>query len=174
MPTLIEWIGERIWYPFSWIAISVAILAMDFTFGPVIQFQALFVVPVGLAAWANGRWWGLGLAITLSLVRLYFTTVLDPPWTPAVSILNAAIRIAVLGSFAVLVDRVRHMLTLAREVEILRGLLPICNFCKKIKDQQDVWQPSEGYISTRSAAEFKDAVCPECVRKHYPETFDRR
>lgn len=174
---MLAWIDrnrDRVLHPLSWLATSVIVLSIDYAFGPVIQFHTLFIIPVSLAAWLNGHWAGVTLAIVLSLVRLYLATVLDPPWTLAESVINAMIRTAVLGSFAVLVARVRHTLTLAREVEILRGLLPICGFCKKIRDQQEVWQPLEQYISERSEAEFTSSVCPECARRHYPETFDRR
>ena len=175
MPVRVEHAIGALWKPASWLALSVAILAVDYTFGPVIQFQMLFVLPVSLAAWLNGRWWALALGIALSLARLYSAAVLDPPpWTLSESIANAVIRIVVLGSFAFLVARVQHTLSLAREVELLRGLLPICNVCKRIRDPKDEWQPLEQYISARSAAEFTQSVCPSCATEYYAESFDRR
>jgi GAF domain-containing protein len=54
-----------------------------------------------------------------------------------------------------------------REVKTLQGLLPICAHCKKIRDEQDNWQPMETYISQRSEAQFSHGVCPDCLRKHY-------
>lgn len=161
-------------YPLCWTALSALIMAIDYEVGPVIQFNAMFIIPVSLAAWYSGRSFGLAFAVALPLIRLYYATLLDPPWTFAESMANAAIRMSVLVSFAILVSRVHHSLALAREVEILRGLLPICGICKKIRDQQDLWQPLERYISERSEADFSQSICPECARKHYPETFDRR
>jgi len=55
------------------------------------------------------------------------------------------------------------------EVKTLQGLLPICAHCKKIRDDQDNWQPMESYISQHSAAKFSHGVCPDCLLKHYPE-----
>jgi GAF domain-containing protein len=55
------------------------------------------------------------------------------------------------------------------QVKTLQGLLPICAHCKKIRDDQDNWQPMEVYISQRSGAKFSHGVCPDCLREHYAE-----
>ena len=57
------------------------------------------------------------------------------------------------------------------QVQLLSGLLPICASCKSIKDEREVWQPLEGYIQARSEAKFSHGVCPDCLRKLYPEYF---
>ena len=59
------------------------------------------------------------------------------------------------------------------QVQLLRGLLPICASCKKIRDQSEVWQPLESYIQAHSEAKFSHGVCPDCLRKLYPEYSDR-
>jgi PAS domain S-box-containing protein len=51
----------------------------------------------------------------------------------------------------------------AAEVESLRGLLPICSYCKKIRDDQNYWQQIETYISRHSEAKFSHGICPECA-----------
>ena len=55
------------------------------------------------------------------------------------------------------------------QVKTLQGMLPICAHCKKIRDDQDNWQPMEFYISQRSGAKFSHGVCPDCLREHYAE-----
>jgi hypothetical protein len=55
------------------------------------------------------------------------------------------------------------------QVKTLQGLLPICAHCKKIRDNQDNWQPMESFISQRSGAKFSHGVCPDCLREHYSE-----
>jgi len=50
-------------------------------------------------------------------------------------------------------------------VKQLQGLLPICCYCKKIRDDQNYWQQVEGYISKHSDAQFSHGVCPECFEK---------
>ncbi len=56
-----------------------------------------------------------------------------------------------------------------RQVKTLSGLLPICASCKRIRDDQGTWQPVEGYIRERSSAEFTHSLCPDCIRKLYPQ-----
>ena len=48
------------------------------------------------------------------------------------------------------------------EVERLRGILPICMYCKKIQDGPDAWQAIESYVSDHSEASFSHGVCPSC------------
>jgi len=51
----------------------------------------------------------------------------------------------------------------------LRGLLPICACCKKIRDEKGGWNPVETYISRHSDAEFTHGICPSCVKSVYPD-----
>ncbi len=55
------------------------------------------------------------------------------------------------------------------EVKVLRGFLPICASCKKIKDDQGYWKQIEEYISGHSEAEFSHGICPDCAQELYPE-----
>jgi PAS domain S-box-containing protein len=54
-------------------------------------------------------------------------------------------------------------------VKTLSGLLPICASCKNIRDDQGYWQQVEGYIMQHSQAKFTHSLCPECVKRLYPE-----
>lgn len=57
------------------------------------------------------------------------------------------------------------------EIKTLRGILPICCSCKKIRDDKGYWRQIEIYIKEHSGAEFSHGICPECIRKLYPD-FD--
>jgi PAS domain S-box-containing protein len=57
-------------------------------------------------------------------------------------------------------------------VKMLRGLLPICSYCKKIRDDKGYWNQIESYIRDHSDAEFTHGMCPECLEKHYPDLID--
>lgn len=57
------------------------------------------------------------------------------------------------------------------KVKTLSGLLPICAFCKKIRDDGGYWHQVEAYIKAHSGANFSHGVCPECAKKHYPEYY---
>ena len=57
------------------------------------------------------------------------------------------------------------------QVQTLSGLLPICSSCKKIRDEENHWQPLEVYIRDRSEAEFTHSLCPDCAKKLYPDYY---
>ena len=57
------------------------------------------------------------------------------------------------------------------EIKTLRGILPICSSCKKIRDDEGYWHQVEVYIRDHSEAEFSHGLCPECAKKLYPELF---
>ena len=59
--------------------------------------------------------------------------------------------------------------TLAKRVQLLEGILPLCVFCKKIRHDDGVWERIETYVSQRSAAQFSHGYCEDCARDHYPE-----
>ena len=58
-----------------------------------------------------------------------------------------------------------------REIKELKGFLPICSNCKKIRDDQGYWNRIENYITARTKAEFSHGICPECAKELYPD-FD--
>jgi signal transduction histidine kinase len=55
------------------------------------------------------------------------------------------------------------------EVKVLSGFLPICSSCKQIRDDQGYWNQIESYIKKHSNAEFSHSLCPDCVKKLYPD-----
>lgn len=58
------------------------------------------------------------------------------------------------------------------QVKTLTGLLPICMYCRKIRDDEGSWEGIESYVSRRSKAEFSHAICQTCAEKHYLDIFD--
>jgi len=57
------------------------------------------------------------------------------------------------------------------DTKILRGLLPTCASCKKIRDDNGHWNQIEVYIKQHSEANFSHGICPECARKFYPDVY---
>lgn len=55
------------------------------------------------------------------------------------------------------------------KVKTLRGLIPICSSCKKVRDDQGYWTQLETYLKQHSDAEFSHGLCLECMRKLYPD-----
>jgi phosphoserine phosphatase RsbU/P len=64
-----------------------------------------------------------------------------------------------------LADRVHALEEALARVKQLQGLLPICSYCKKIRDDQNYWQQVEKYISQHSEAQFSHSICPDCYER---------
>jgi CheY-like chemotaxis protein len=61
----------------------------------------------------------------------------------------------------------------AKEIHKLRGILPICASCKKIRDDQGYWTQVETYIGDQTGTEFTHGICPDCAEKMYPAYFKK-
>lgn len=55
------------------------------------------------------------------------------------------------------------------EIRTLKGILPICSFCNKIRNEKGRWEKIDLYIEKNSEAEFTHSLCPECLKKYYPD-----
>ena len=58
------------------------------------------------------------------------------------------------------------------EIKTLKGIIPICSHCKKIRDDKGYWNQIEKYISEHSDAQFSHGICDKCVEKYYSEEED--
>ncbi|NOY81893.1 MAG: response regulator [Kiritimatiellaeota bacterium] len=71
-----------------------------------------------------------------------------------------------------LAARIRELEEAARHIEQLQGILPICSYCKKIRDDDNFWQAVERYFSDHSNVRFSHSICPACLKEHFPELAD--
>jgi phosphoserine phosphatase RsbU/P len=65
-----------------------------------------------------------------------------------------------------LAERVEEMEKALATVRRLEGLLPICSYCKRIRNEQDYWERVDNYISQHANVRFSHNICPECYEKH--------
>lgn len=68
-------------------------------------------------------------------------------------------------------ERNRQLEEALAKVKVLRGLLPICAHCKKIRDDRGYWTKLEAYIESHSEADFSHGICPDCLKQLYPEFY---
>ncbi|HBC85484.1 MAG TPA: hypothetical protein DCZ94_00880 [Lentisphaeria bacterium] len=66
-------------------------------------------------------------------------------------------------------DKNRQLSDYLMEIQALRGIVPICSSCKSIRDGQGNWHPIENYFIKQPQADFTHGICPECMKKLYPE-----
>jgi hypothetical protein len=107
------------------------------------------------------------VATTCSILAMlgFLLTPHDSFW---VDLANRGVAVSVIWMTAVL-SLLRK--TVEEEVKTLQGLLPICSYCKRIRDDQGYWKQIEVYIAAHSHADFSHGLCPECGLQHYPDIF---
>ena len=71
----------------------------------------------------------------------------------------------------ILQDENRHLIDYISEIKTLRKILPMCSHCKNIRDKEGNWIPLENYLLMRSGVEISHGLCPDCLKKFYPEVF---
>lgn len=67
-----------------------------------------------------------------------------------------------------------RILTYATEIRQLKTLIPICMYCKKIRDDSDYWEQMENYIHDHTGSDFSHGICPECYAKFMAEEFGEK
>jgi sigma-B regulation protein RsbU (phosphoserine phosphatase) len=77
--------------------------------------------------------------------------------------LGVGIRIVELQSS--LADRIHKLETALKNVKQLQGLLPICCYCKKVRNDHDYWQQVDAYVSQHTEVQFSHGICPDCFEK---------
>ena len=75
------------------------------------------------------------------------------------------------SSFQILEER-RRLGEAIQEIRQLRSLIPICSYCRKVRDDDGYWQHVEKYITTHTSSKFTHGMCPDCAREHFPELVD--
>jgi hypothetical protein len=60
------------------------------------------------------------------------------------------------------------------EVKTLRGFLPICSYCKRIRDDQNYWESVDAYLAKHTDAHFSHGICPSCYANVIEPQFDRK
>ncbi len=69
-------------------------------------------------------------------------------------------------------SRNRDLREALANVKTLRGLLPICSSCKKIRDDAGYWRQVEEYFSEHSEVDFSHGLCPDCLKRMFPEYYE--
>jgi len=120
----------------------------------VAAILSLLVVAAFWAKPAAGELWKVRANRAAALLAIWVTTTLILQRKRLEDRREMAIR-----------DRERAL----EEVKVLRGFLPICDSCKKNRDDRSYWTQMEAHIRDDSEAEFSHGICPECFKKLYPE-----
>ncbi len=123
----------------------------------------------------DGDWSATGAAVDVTLRPHVYQTV----WFLTLAVV-VALGLVSGSAYAAHRGRIRRLQARERELaarvdraladlKVLHGLLPICAWCKKIRDDQGYWTQMEAYIKDHSEAVFSHGMCPDCLREHYAD-----
>lgn len=138
--------------------------------------SAFYVLPVLIATWGLGMFRGLGFAFLCaccwycldlasgrSVTREFYRT-----WDTFNHLLSYALIAIITGSLKAAFLRERrlrvHRDRALQNVHTLEGLLPVCAWCKKIRDDEGYWQELEAHLLPRTKASFSHGICPGCAK----------
>ncbi len=88
--------------------------------------------------------------------------------------LQARIRVGerIINLQSKLAQRIRELEQALAQVKILQGLLPICSYCKRIRNDNQSWSELEQYVSKHSQAQFSHTICPGCYQTYVKPELD--
>jgi hypothetical protein len=157
-------------------------LVIDLAVPLGVAVGVLYIVPILLSMWTPRKkvTWILATVASVLIVVGYMCS---PPGPSAwQSMCNRALSLLAVWVTALLVvqrraiEEKREEAILAKEraldeIKVLRGFLPICSSCKRIRDDDGYWRQIEAYIRDHSEAQFSHSICPECAMKLYPDFY---
>jgi hypothetical protein len=156
--------------PGHWLLAGVLLLPLDYLTGPYLDSMImLYPVPAAMAAWSGARRWSLALALGLPPLRMLVFHFWGWKAPLSLEVIDTVVVALMSASIALLILHLRRQ---ARALRVLGGMLPVCGFCKRIRNGES-WEPFEGFISRHSEASFSHTFCPECGAKHYGEYLRR-
>ena len=151
-------------HPGWWVPIGAVLGAADYLTGHL-AVPPVFAPIAAAAAWYSGVRTGVLVAVCLPVLRLLSAEQLDG-LTPARFVLG----VLTLVLLAVLSGRLAsHERALQERIAALESLLPMCMFCKSIRNSAAQWQRLEAYMEA-SGRDVTHGICPSCADEHYPNT----
>ncbi len=162
---------------------SALILALvgigDYLTGTEIIFTMFYLIPVSAVTWKLGRSEGIIASFICAMVWSVVDYFGRPFFDPVTEIWNIVIQFSMFVMYAVVLSKVREGMEAQRvvnadlevalsEVKRLSGVLPICAWCKKIRDIEGSWHQLEAFLVEHSEIDFTHSICPECKGKYFP------
>lgn len=159
------------------------ILGFDLAIPLGVAMGVFYVVPVLITLWAPRKSFTLAVAVLATILTLACFFYKPPAGELWKVIFNRSISVFVIWVTAILglqrktavekrEEAVQEREQALEEVKILRGSLPICSYCKKIRNDTGAWTQMEAYIRDHSEAEFSHGLCPDCAKKVYQELLE--
>jgi hypothetical protein len=163
--------SRKICYPFLVIVLVLVIGVIDYLKGYNLSFFVFYFIPIAIITYHYGSKAGYALCIFCTVIGYAADWLGGHPYPSLwMGYWNAAIRLAAFATVTHYIARIRSLLVSAKkEVKILRGFLPICAKCKKIRDDDGYWEQIEAYISKHADVQFSHGLCNQCAEETHRE-----
>jgi hypothetical protein len=159
------------------VAVLALVTAVDALTPYEFGFAAFYVIPVLIATWGVGTARGLGFALLSACCWYCVDLTSGRPlthefyrfWDSFNHLLSYSLIAVLTGRLKTAFQQVHELhgdleQTL-KNVRELEGLLPVCAWCKKIRDDAGYWQELDAYLEPRTKATFSHGICPDCAAK---------
>jgi len=164
-------------YPFVAVRQVVSSLVFGSMSGTILHLQLRhaaghypdnWLLPVGLAVQAGLLVLRIGDVLATGTVRDYMAS--GPVEGILVIVSYSASILIIIGLIVLNSQRTeRDLQSAMAEVKTLRGIVPICSSCKRIRDDDGYWNAVETYVHEHTEAQFSHSLCPDCAQRLYPE-----
>ena len=94
------------------------------------------------------------------------------PFDPGELLARIRVGFRILKMQDMLAAKVQELSQALEQIRTLRGIVPICSNCKKIRDDEGFWQQLEVYVRDHTEAEFSHGICPKCMKTLYPKAYE--
>ncbi|MDA8433978.1 MAG: hypothetical protein M0Z60_13615 [Nitrospiraceae bacterium] len=167
------------------LALNMVVGGVDFFTGLDIGLTVFYLLPIAFVTWFAGRKAGLLMSV-VSIITTVLSDILDGKILIHIAIetWNALVHLGFFIVVTYLLGRLKHELDgrskiiaelkkALNEIKTLSGLLPMCAWCKKVRDDSGYWKQVEQYIAEHTEAEFTHGICPDCLKKMEPELYEK-
>ena len=176
-----NFISQKVKWCVLSIVITLILGAVDWVTGYYLNFFVFYFIPVFFAAWFLGLLGSVFISILCSLVWFGADALTGHTHTSDVyAVWNTMIRLISFLAIGWSASALKHTLDIEKEtseklrrslseIKVLQSFLPICSQCKKIRDENGIWQHIEAYISEHANTQFSHSYCPECYNRAMAE-----
>lgn len=150
---------------------------LNFLTGYEISFSIFYLIPIAFALWHVGKGFALITAFISATIWELSDILAGHVFShPVIPIWNAGVRLSFFIIIVFLASRwkaaydkqqqiILELQKALEEINVLSGLIPICSYCKNIRDDEGYWQQVESYVQAHSDADFTHSICPDCLEK---------
>ena len=170
-------VAKSAFWGFTGFVLALSIGGLDLATGNDISFSIFYLAPVCFLTWKVGKWHGVANAILCAFVWFFADHLASSRTSGPLLLWNASVRFGYFLGFSLVLTSLKDLqnqqsTTILRleqtlsENKTLKGLLPICAWCKKIRDDQGYWKKFETYFESHSEIDFTHSICSDCLKKY--------